>query len=627
MNRKHCLATVVVAAAALLAAPAVHALINPKFTPIQLTRESALIAWVDIKAGEPKDLYTATILETIKGKAEQKTFRVDASKAGDDDKRAMLRDLVAAGKPAMFFIGQLGDAQDLGGGNTRRRAFLHIGGVWSVCDGGQDGLWSLSSLSDRTLGTVWAGGTDMLRRAVDYILGDDEPAIPVAEGVSWSKPPLKLAAIGGAIRTVRAVDLGGDGKLSLFVASEAGDRLLDVAKTRSVTDLTATRGLQSKSQAFAWGDFAGQGRLDLVSFDGKAVTLHAQQADGRFQAKPLDLGVAVSAGCVALAALDVGDQGRSGLLVSGESWPMVVVLGAQGRAAATSLSAPGVELAKFGKLGACLVADFDGDGLADVLLPGEAGSVLFRATAPGKFAPGVASAVKLGKGPSTACLGDFDADGRFDIFCVNREGSLLWEHAANGTFAETFEQTGELSYGASRRGSDCMTGDINNDGRQDVLIGYGTAEPRLFFNRGFRCFGNAAGLNLAWKELLPAARDGQSSACLADLDGDGAQDLAMALNNGDVWVVFRENSNPDRQAMMAAATLPVGGSNKGPVAVTGWAGKRCLGVWNVLPGVSQACFGLTEAGVVTLKWRLPGGKEQTKDVVLEKAGTVKVEIK
>lgn len=57
MNRKHCLAAVVVAAAALLAAPAVHALINPKFTPIHLTRESALIAWVDIKAGEPKDLH------------------------------------------------------------------------------------------------------------------------------------------------------------------------------------------------------------------------------------------------------------------------------------------------------------------------------------------------------------------------------------------------------------------------------------------------------------------------------------------------------------------------------------------------------------------------------------------
>ena len=63
------------------------------------------------------------------------------------------------------------------------------------------------------------------------------------------------------------------------------------------------------------------------------------------------------------------------------------------------------------------------------------------------------------------------------------------------------------------------------------------------------------------------------------------------------------------------------------MAVTGWIGKRCLGAWNVLPGVSQACFGRTEAGPVTLKWRLPGGQEQTREVVLEKGGTLKVELK
>jgi hypothetical protein len=63
------------------------------------------------------------------------------------------------------------------------------------------------------------------------------------------------------------------------------------------------------------------------------------------------------------------------------------------------------------------------------------------------------------------------------------------------------------------------------------------------------------------------------------------------------------------------------------VTVTGWIGKRCLGAWNVLPGVSQAFLCRSDAGPVTLKWRLPGGKEQTKEVVLEKAGTLKVEIK
>jgi len=52
-----------------------------------------------------------------------------------------------------------------------------------------------------------------------------------------------------------------------------------------------------------------------------------------------------------------------------------------------------------------------------------------------------------------------------------------------------------------------------------------------------------------------------------------------------------------------------------------------MGAWNVVPGVSHACFGRNDAGPVTLKWRLPGGKEQQKEILLEKGGRVNVEIK
>ena len=52
-----------------------------------------------------------------------------------------------------------------------------------------------------------------------------------------------------------------------------------------------------------------------------------------------------------------------------------------------------------------------------------------------------------------------------------------------------------------------------------------------------------------------------------------------------------------------------------------------MGAWNVLPGVSHACFGRTDAGPVTLKWRLPSGKEQQKEVILENAGNVRMEIR
>jgi hypothetical protein len=47
----------------------------------------------------------------------------------------------------------------------------------------------------------------------------------------------------------------------------------------------------------------------------------------------------------------------------------------------------------------------------------------------------------------------------------------------------------------------------------------------------------------------------------------------------------------------------------------------------VSPGISQACFGRRDAGPVMIKWRLPGGNQQQKEIVLENGGSVRVEIK
>jgi hypothetical protein len=173
-----------------------------------------------------------------------------------------------------------------------------------------------------------------------------------------------------------------------------------------------------------------------------------------------------------------------------------------------------------------------------------------------------------------------------------------------------------------------MAGDVNNDSRQDILVAYANASPVTYFARGFLSFGHSHSIDISENNLLPDAgnaKEGQQSACLADLDGDGAQDMALALKSGEIWIFFRENS--DQEARMAVAALPLAGTAKGPVTVTGWLGKRCLGAWNVLPGVSKANFGRTDAGPLTIKWRLPGGKEQSKDVVLEKGGILKVQIK
>ena len=610
--------------AALLAASAAHALINPTFTPIHLVKQSKLIMSVDLKQGKAIDQYDAVIREVLKGKTELKAIHLDLSKARDEQNADMFRELAAAGAPALFFVGELSEQ---GRGAPQLAGLLSVSGRWASCVSTPDGNWLFDNIEGR-FQAVWAGGTDMLRRAVDYILTDDEPDLPVSDGVAWNREAVQIAKLDGQIRSVRPVDVDGDGRQMLFVARDNGDRLLVYdATTQKFTDITEARGLQSKSQAFAWGDFSGQGKLALYSFDGKALSLHVPQADGKFKAQAVDAAAALAGGCVGLSALDGGVKGRASLLVSAvDTCPVLVALDADNKPAVTVLTAEGLDLKKLGAPGACLVADFDGDAMADILAPRESGSMLFRGLAAGRFAPGVACAVQLGKSPSGACLGDFDADGLFDVLCVNAAGIYVWQNEGAGKFGDTLNLCGELAYIGGAGGVDCMTGDVNNDGRQDVLIAYGrNNSPLIFFNRGFRCFGHAHTLDLAENNLLAAAKQGQQTACLGDFNGDSAQDMAMALRNGELWMFFRANNSQD--ALAALASLPAGGECKGPVTVTGWIGKRCLGAWNVLPGVSQAFICRWDAGPITLKWRLPGGKEQTRELVLEEPGAMRVVIK
>ena len=634
---KRPLACVVALLVTLLAAKA-HALIDPNFTPIHLVEQSALILELDLKPGKTKDQYIAKIRKVIKGKTALKALTFDLSKAANERHADAFRGLVKASgdQPALFFVGtfltdEVG-ADGMGGDPPKTAGYLHVGSKWCDFQGGENGAWYLTTLA-KIREKLWAGGTDMLRRAVDYILQHDDPQVPVNAGAEWSGKPRKVGKFAGKIEAVKPIDLAGNGQFALFVAADKGDHLLVCdRKTRTFKDVTEGKKLGSASQRFAWGDFNGDGTLDLISLNGGRLSLHAQQGDGTFKPAALDLPAGLARSCVGLAALDTGREGFSGLLVSGTSAPILVTFSAEAKPAAAPLLSKGVDVSKYGKAGASIVADFDGDSLPDVIQPFAKGSLFYRGLAPGKFAPAVACSMHLGRGQGTWCLADFDADGRLDIFTVAEDTSRIWQNQGNGAFADLFGVSGEIAYISQPSGVDCMVGDVNNDGRQDVLICYDTQSPHIFFNRGFRSFGHAHMLDLSEKELLNAAESGQRAGCLGDFDGDGAQDMILALPNGEVYACFREVE--DGTAYNVTAVLPVKGACKGPVTIVGWekSGKepgrqdRCFGAWNVLPGTGAAFIGLDEPGPVTVRWRLPGGKTQEKRIRVEN-GAVRLEIK
>jgi hypothetical protein len=598
-----------------------EALINPNFTPVNLVDESQQIIMVTLKKGAQAATFEGVTQTALKGEKLAKMPVLDCNKALNEETKKYLVDFIdrVGSSPALLFMGKFSETGEAGQApqeddRAGQKMFLHIGAKWVDLVGEADGTtYGLIMLNAHMEGT-WAGSSDMLLRAVKFRLADPTADFPVKSGASW-QAPVQIGKVDG-LRKLRAVDLDGNGKGILFAMSDKGDKLFVYdAASKTVKDVTAARKLTSKSVAVAWGDFSGDGKLDLASFDGKVLTVLVQKEDGTFLAQPVALAAEAAAGCSVLAALDVGQKDKAGLLIAGGASPLMLKDVVAAAPLAVPLAEGGTGAAGLGKMADCLVADLDNDQVADVLCVYEKGSLLFKGKSAGAFMPAAKGDISGGTASQAACLADFDSDGRLDVFTVSEEGSRIWQNEGGGKFAEYLNVSGEIAYISKPNSIDCMTSDFNNDGRQDVLITYSDQGAQIFFNRGFRSFGHAHDLDLTENQLLVAAEAGQKAGCAIDLNNDGAQDMVLGLPDGGIWCFDR--STDDGQPLAVIAALSPKHPFKGPVTVTGWVGERLLGAWNVMPGTADAFFGTREAGVITVKWQLPGNGAQKMDVQLE----------
>ncbi|MFP4057829.1 MAG: FG-GAP repeat domain-containing protein [Candidatus Brocadiia bacterium] len=600
------------AAACLLAASQAPALISPHFTPVHLVEQSEGILVLRLGPAESKKRIPVAAGRALKGKKPAQAPTLDLSRTAEPHVQALLRALEGQEpRLALLFYGRYreegpDEEPEEGGGSD---GLLHVRGLWFRLGAREPGVWMVDVVDER-LQSCWAGSTDMLLRVADYVLTDPDPWVPVRTLASWAGKT-QVANVAGAVGGVRAVDLAGDGRLCLHVLSAAGDRLFRWDGTQQgFAELAGKLGLGAASRAAAWGDFNADSRLDLASWDGAALRLWLQAADGTFQAR--DSRIPLKEGCIGLAALDVGAEGRAGLLVSTAQAPIVVWPREDGSfQKQANPAAPGGEA--LGEARPCLVADFDGDRVADLLQPFAQDTLFYKGKAPGRFAPPRRCGVATGPGPAEGFVGDFDADGLLDVFVGAEQRCFVWQNRG-GSFEEALGYSGEAAYISKPQAIGGSTGDVNNDGRQDVLILYAARCPQIFFNRGFRSFGHSHALDLAEQQLLPPAAEGQQAGLLADLDGDGGQDMALVLAGGETWVFFREVQRGP--ALCLRVALAPGGY-AGPLTVTGWSGPRCLGAWNVAPGVAEAFFGQFDPGPVRVRWQLPGGEPQEKQIIVE----------
>ncbi len=202
---------------------------------------------------------------------------------------------------------------------------------------------------------------------------------------------------------------------------------------------------------------------------------------------------------------------------------------------------------------AIAVADFDGDGLPDVVIPtfGKPHVYYFRNLGGLRFADVTkGSGLESFEGEGTgAAVADFDGDGKPDLYLTSVRGgaSRLYRNNGNGTFTDVSARAGVLVKTPARS---CAWSDVDGDGYPDLYVTCPDGSNRLFRNNRdgtFTDIAAQAGVELKGRHSLGCA--------FGDADGDGLDDLFVTCYQSQPSALFKNLGGGKFRDVTAAAGL------------------------------------------------------------------------
>ena len=192
------------------------------------------------------------------------------------------------------------------------------------------------------------------------------------------------------------------------------------------------------------------------------------------------------------------------------------------------------------------VADVTGDGLADVLVAGGAGSRLLVSNGDGTFTDDTdARLPALGDTVMGAVFADLNGDGDPDLYLATTARDRLLLNDGSGVFTD--ETAGRLPT-LVETGTAVAAADVDGDGDQDLVVANRGTPNRLLLNDG------SGNLTVAPAGRLPADDGPATAVVLTDLNGDGAPDLYFTNEAGPDTLLT--NNGLGTFAPAAAGSLP-----------------------------------------------------------------------
>ncbi|MGY3088378.1 hypothetical protein ACVWYF_001411 [Hymenobacter sp. UYAg731] len=353
---------------------------------------------------------------------------------------------------------------------------------------------------------------------------------PAAWGQSFG-PLMQYATGAGAPGEVALGDVNGDGRPDIVAVSRGNAAansvvvLLRQVGGGFATGVPYPTGNNSFPTGVALGDVNNDGRLDIITANAgtSAVSVFLGQVGGTFAAMvPYTTGASTNPRSVALA--DVNADGRPDIISGNMNTTASILLGQAGGTFAAPVFYPS------GGTYDLVVADLNADGRPDIVTAdintGTVGVALGQAG--GSFSAPISYP---GGGLVTSVrVGDINGDGRPDIVTANpvvsAVGVLMGQ--AGGTFAPV------VSYSAGSQNYPQTTalGDVNGDGRLDVVTANGNR-----YNVGVLL--GLAGGGLAPAISYPVNSNYQTdNVTLGDVNGDGRPDIIMTAGASQVGVLL-----------------------------------------------------------------------------------------
>jgi len=356
-------------------------------------------------------------------------------------------------------------------------------------------------------------------------------------------------------------DIDNDGDLDLFIGlkTDLPNRLYrndhgafkNIAVEAGVADLTDTRGM-------AWGDFDGDGHMDLyVGFSKRSAgTNKLYRNDGRgrhFTDVAEKMGVNVS-GCETrqVVWIDYDNDGKPDLFVAFRDGPNRLFHNEGDRFLDVGKTM-GVDDPR--KTVGAVWFDYNQDGRLDVFCANQDGDKnglwrndgsKFTDVAAELGLEGLAPGRLGSNGPSVI---DFDNDGFFDLFVAGYGRNFLYKNDGHGAFIDVAESMG---VSGGDRATPSNWGDYDNDGRPDLYVSSYIDKPVnekdfLFHNEGTR-----------FVDVTPELFRKHGATHMvewADFDKNGAIDIAFANNNPEGRNAMFRNLLPPVQAVRSLQVL------------------------------------------------------------------------